>query len=182
MPLRNPFANPRRLSPRPLPPWDPPPPATGQYAVVETDDGGLYWGDFPTHYDLARTKGIPPERIVRGGFIVDGDYRPSHYSDSKRIGDQARASLRIGKYLDFLGPTDPWPKRGDNPPWRAYVYRTPDGPTRAFLPDGSRWVGFFGVKLSEGRAAAYNRELQRIGSPARLVPLWPTEQETRRSA
>lgn len=94
------------LRPRDLPPPDKPAPEKGSFAAIRTDDGSIYWEpDTPgsTHYHLARRKNVPPERIVGGGFIVDGDYRESPRSDSTRLGERARASLQAGKYLDLHG-------------------------------------------------------------------------------
>lgn len=43
---------------------------------------------------FAKEQGIPPERIVSGGWLKDGDYEASERSDVGRWGEQARAAQR----------------------------------------------------------------------------------------
>lgn len=80
----------------PLPP-QPRLPDTGTYPAIKTDDGSIYFDkDFAgkTHVMFAKEQGIPPERIVSGGWIKDGDYEGSERSDAGRWGEQARAKIR----------------------------------------------------------------------------------------
>jgi hypothetical protein len=85
------------LKPRELPP-QPKLPDEGQHAAIRTDDGGIYYDDAPekqrTHIMLAKDLGIPPERIVSGGWLKDGVYEGTERSDAGRYGEQARARLR----------------------------------------------------------------------------------------
>ena len=78
-----------------LPPQKPLP-AKGHYPVVKTDDGGLYFSKaIDTHYQLIQKQKIPPERVVGGGWMTDGVYNEHTRSDSEKIGERARASLRV---------------------------------------------------------------------------------------
>src|ERR1035437_593003 len=74
-------------------------PDEGQFAAVQTDDGGIYPDLHPekqrTHIMLAKDLGIPPERIVSGGWLKDGVYDGSERSDAGRWGEQARAKLAV---------------------------------------------------------------------------------------
>lgn len=67
-------------------------PETGVYNAVRTDDNGLYFLTGPEdHYTIVKKLGIPAERVVGGGYIQDGVYTESPYSDAKRMGVIARA-------------------------------------------------------------------------------------------
>lgn len=91
-------------------------PETGTYPAIQTDDGGLYvdTSDGPTtHILFIERKGIPPQRIKDGGWIVDGDYRPSAQSDTARYAEQKKAEARVkftlskeGKPLYQLQPVN----------------------------------------------------------------------------
>jgi len=103
-----------KLSPRALPKPDPVPPDKGQFSAIRTDDGSLYWQkDFAgiTHVRMARDKGIPAERIVGGGWIINGDYQESERSDSTRYGERGRAALHSGEYLKREGQLEEIAKR-----------------------------------------------------------------------
>jgi hypothetical protein len=73
-------------------------PETGQYAAVRTLDGSIYFDPVTTggrtHLQLIEEKGIPKDQVADGGWLIDGVYEPTLYSDSGRIGEKARAQLR----------------------------------------------------------------------------------------
>jgi hypothetical protein len=85
------------LEKKPLPPPQKLP-EQGQFAAVRTDDGSIYYDPQTsggrTHLDLIRDLGIPPERVVGGGWLIEGVYEETERSDAARIGEQARARLR----------------------------------------------------------------------------------------
>jgi hypothetical protein len=82
----------------PLPP-QPRLPDVGTHAAIKTDDGSIYFDNAPekqrTHIMLAQDLGIPPERIVSGGWLSDGHYEASERSDAGRWGERARAAARV---------------------------------------------------------------------------------------
>lgn len=87
--------------PRPLP-VQPKLPTEGTFLAIKTDDGGIYFHpDFEymartgmvTHYELIQKLGIPPERVVGGGYIENGVYEGSPRSEAIRIGREAREAL-----------------------------------------------------------------------------------------
>jgi len=81
---------------RPLP-AQPRLPDRGTYAAIQTDDGSIYHDANPekqrTHIMLANDLGIPPERVVSGGWLTDGAYEGSVRSDAGKWGEQARARV-----------------------------------------------------------------------------------------
>jgi hypothetical protein len=76
-------------------------PDTGSHAAIKTDDGSIYFDDAPekqrTHIMLAKDLGIPPERVVSGGWLTDGEYEGSERSDASRWGEQARAKAAVAE-------------------------------------------------------------------------------------
>lgn len=73
-------------------------PDTGTYPAIKTDDGGIYFDAHPesrTHVMFAQEQGIPPERVISGGWLRNGDYESSERSDAGRWGEQARAKLAV---------------------------------------------------------------------------------------
>jgi hypothetical protein len=76
-------------------------PDTGTHAALKTDDGSIYFDDAPekqrTHIMLAQDLGIPPERIVSGGWLKDGEYEGSARSDAGKWGEQARAQAAVSE-------------------------------------------------------------------------------------
>jgi hypothetical protein len=80
----------------PLPP-QPKIPQEGQYAAVRTDDGGIYADVFEhaTHIEFIKDAGIPPTRIVSGGWIKDGVYEASERSDTMRFVEQEKAKRAV---------------------------------------------------------------------------------------
>lgn len=74
-------------------------PNTGTHAAIKTDDGSIYFDDAPekqrSHIMLAKDLGIPPERVVSGGWLTDGHYEGSARSDAGKWGEQARAQARV---------------------------------------------------------------------------------------
>src|SRR6266404_6324882 len=76
-------------------------PDTGTHAAIKTDDGGIYPDLNPekqrTHIMLAQDLGIPPERVVSGGWLKDGEYEGSERSDAGRWGEQARAKAAVAE-------------------------------------------------------------------------------------
>jgi hypothetical protein len=74
-------------------------PDRGNYAAIKTDDGSIYHDANPekqrTHIMLAQDLGIPPERVVSGGWLNDGEYEGSPRSDAGRWGEQARAQAAV---------------------------------------------------------------------------------------
>jgi hypothetical protein len=94
--LKEPGNPPEQEEPFKLPP-QPRLPDEGTYPAIKTDDGGIYFDkDFAgkTHVMFAKEQGIPPERIVSGGWLKDGDYQENERSDVGRWGEQARAAQR----------------------------------------------------------------------------------------
>jgi len=83
-----------RAEPRPLP-VQPKIPEEGLYTAVRTDDGGIYFGKEPNHYLLVEKLGLPAERVIGGGFIRDGVYNESPWSEAGRIGRDAREALGL---------------------------------------------------------------------------------------
>jgi hypothetical protein len=83
---------------RALPP-QPKLPDTGTFAAIRTDDGAIYPDLEPqkqrTHIMLAQDLGIPPERVMSGGWLRDSDYEGTTRSDAGRWGEQARAKLAV---------------------------------------------------------------------------------------
>ena len=88
-----PMVKPGELPPQPRLPNE------GTFAAIKTDDGAIYPDLEPnkqrTHVMLAKDLGIPPERIVSGGWLKDGEYEGSERSDAGRYGEQARARINI---------------------------------------------------------------------------------------
>jgi hypothetical protein len=76
-------------------------PDSGTHAAIKTDDGSIYFDDAPekqrTHIMLAKDLGIPPERVVSGGWLTDGEYEGSARSDAGKWGEQARAQARVAE-------------------------------------------------------------------------------------
>ena len=76
-------------------------PNTGTHAAIKTDDGSIYFDDAPekqrTHIMLAKDLGIPPERVVSGGWLQDGHYEASERSDAGRWAEQARAKAAVAE-------------------------------------------------------------------------------------
>lgn len=74
-------------------------PDKGTYAAIQTDDGSIYHDRSKeggrTHIQLAQELGIPPHRVVSGGWLKDGDYEGSERSDAGRWGEQARAQKSV---------------------------------------------------------------------------------------
>ena len=107
----------RKLKPRPLPEADPPPPEEGELVGLRTDDGSIYWEkeySHTTHYSIARSKGIPAERLVGGGWIKDGVYHETEYSEAAHLGERARALMRTGKYLKYDEDYTPFSEYGED--------------------------------------------------------------------
>jgi hypothetical protein len=52
---------------------------------------------------LINDLGIPPERVVGGGWLKDGVYEESGRSDSSRYGENARAKLRVSEKRGLQG-------------------------------------------------------------------------------
>jgi len=94
------FATPKAATKKELPP-QPRLPDTGTHAAIKTDEGSIYFDDAPqkqrTHIMLAQDLGIPPERIVSGGWLKDGEYQASERSDAGRWGEQARAQTAVAE-------------------------------------------------------------------------------------
>jgi hypothetical protein len=94
-PVQKPSANPKDL------PAQPRLPDTGTHAAIKTDDGGIYPDLNPekqrTHIMLAQDLEIPPERVVSGGWLKDGEYEGSERSDAGRWGEQARAKAAVAE-------------------------------------------------------------------------------------
>ena len=64
-------------------------PRTGTYTAVMTDDGGIYsatepFRSQPWHYDLIQKLGIPPDRVVSGGYVRDGVYEAERFSEAEK--------------------------------------------------------------------------------------------------
>lgn len=76
-------------------------PDSGTHAAIKTDDGSIYFDDAPekqrTHIMLAKDLGIPPERVVSGGWLKDGEYEGNVRSDAGRWGEQARAQAAVAE-------------------------------------------------------------------------------------
>jgi hypothetical protein len=51
---------------------------------------------------MIKDQKIPPERVVGGGFIRNGDYDESPRSDATRIGERARARVTTGMSPDLM--------------------------------------------------------------------------------
>lgn len=79
-----------------LPPQEPIP-QKGTYPAVRTDDGGLYVNTegYHTHVQFIKAAGIPPTRIVSGGWIADGVYDASERSDTARFVEQEKARQKV---------------------------------------------------------------------------------------
>jgi hypothetical protein len=94
-------------------------PETGTYPAVQTDDGSIYVDTSKkpsTHVLFIREKGIPPERVVSGGWMVDGVYQDGGpRSDAGKFGEQARAKARIeakrAAAIPVHAETDAGPRR-----------------------------------------------------------------------
>ena len=83
-------------------PHQPKLPEEGQFAAIQTDDGGIYPDTQPekqrTHIMLAKDLGIPAERIISGGWLKDGVYEGTERSDAGRYGERARAEQAALKH------------------------------------------------------------------------------------
>lgn len=71
-------------------------PSQGTLSYVRTDDGGIYFdvNDGP-HALIIEKQNIPPERVVGGGFIKDGEFLQSESPNAAPIGEQARSQKRV---------------------------------------------------------------------------------------
>jgi len=81
-----------------LPPQQYIPENLNAQTAIMTDDGSIYWSDEPRmiHVQFIRQLGIPVERIVSGGRIVDGDYHDlGPRSDTMRYVEQMLAKKRV---------------------------------------------------------------------------------------
>jgi hypothetical protein len=91
---------PGKRTAKPLPP-QPRLPDTGTHAAIKTDDGSIYFDNAPekqrTHIMLAQDLGLPPERVVSGGWLSDGHYEASARSDAGKWGEQARAKAAVSE-------------------------------------------------------------------------------------
>lgn len=107
----------------PLPP-QPTIPSQGQVPYVETDDGGIYAGaesDY-SHIRMAERMGVPPARIMGGGFIADGVPGPFYSGNVGAWVSQEQAKARIA-YRKGWSPRD---AREGNP-----IYEKKLGPDEA---------------------------------------------------
>jgi len=93
-------------------PEAPPIPQTGTYLAILTDDGSIYVDlslGFSAHVPFIKKMGIPPGRIVSGGWVKDGVYDADVYSDTMRFVERYKAQLRIsGKRPGVLLHPDDW--------------------------------------------------------------------------
>jgi len=68
-------------------------------SAVMVDNGDIYYdGSAKIHSDVIENLGIPAERVVDGGFIVDGEYKPGS-ADSFGIGEQNLAKRKVAHRL-----------------------------------------------------------------------------------
>jgi len=75
-------------------------PDTGTWAAVRTLDNQLFvdrnWQG-STHITFIKERGIPPDKVKDGGWLVDGDYEPTQRSEASQYGERARAILQTQK-------------------------------------------------------------------------------------
>lgn len=63
--------------------------------ALKLEDGTVYYDtDAKIHADMIDSLGIPPERVLEGGFIHDGKYVQGG-ADSARIGTQNLAKQKV---------------------------------------------------------------------------------------
>ena len=77
-------------------------PQTGYYNAIKTDDGGLYVDTkgYPTHVQFIQASGIPVDRIVSGGRVVDGVYSDGGArGDTEAYVEQEMAKRRVNERL-----------------------------------------------------------------------------------
>lgn len=89
---------------RPLP-EQPRIPEEGYYSAVVTDDGGIYVSKngHELHQHIIEKYGIPPERVVDGGFVQDGVYTSAGPGyDAPRIAEQARSKERVQHMISVI--------------------------------------------------------------------------------
>jgi len=76
-------------------PNNPPKAQEANISAVKLDDGTIYYDkEAKIHADLITRLNISPERVVEGGFIVNGKYVQGGV-DAARIGKQARAKIEV---------------------------------------------------------------------------------------
>lgn len=133
------------VEPAPLPP-QPKLPEDGTYPAIQTDDGGLYFDrDFAgkTHVQFAKEQGIPPERIVSGGWLKDGDYEPSERSDIVRWSEQEKAKQRVAAKRQEPEP-DKFAEAGGKLVGKA---PEPAAPAAPYHPDLQKVIDLPGVQV-----------------------------------
>lgn len=135
---------------RPMPP-QPRLPDVGSYLAIRTDDGGIYFHpDYEygakegmiTHYELIAKLGIPPERVIGGGYIDDGVYTESPRSEAGQIGRDAREKLGLPREVYASVAI----KSGDRPEIVAEVNRLTTGKN---FP--REWQGNTEVEVEDNR-------------------------------
>lgn len=120
-------------------------PDNGTHAAIKTDDGSIYFDDAPekqrTHIMLAKDLGIPPERVVSGGWLKDGEYEGSARSDAGKWGQQARAQAAVAeKRAARSSQTEP------NPPKKSLADRLSDAVTASGKQGGHAGGGVASVE------------------------------------